>query len=329
MLGRLGMTVEACITAYREMAKKAFVAKRFLYLPAPPNGVYSAAALKEAIIQVVKKQCKKEGCQPETCPHAEMELFRDTSCTKTVVLAITKTDVDASPTLFKTYDLSNELAGCTIWEVGRATSAATTFFKSIKCGPDEIEYIDAGFGCNNPCQILLDEVRTLYGLPNNSRTFVLSIGTGLGGPVPVLDSRMAIIKALKKMATSSQRVADAMESQLEREMYYRFNVIKGLSLIGLADWKTRSEIAGHTSNYLREIAQIRRIQECVGGLNGPAAESAQEQPELGGQPAAGPELAESAHALEQPELDGRPAAEPELAGDAHQPGELDNAVGLQ
>lgn len=295
------MTVEACIASYREIAEKAFVAKRFIYLPAPPNGIYSATALKQAIIQAIQKQCKQEACKQGGCSHAEIE-FRDPDCTKTIVLAITKSDVDALPTLFKTYDRSNELAGCKIWEVGRATSAATTFFKSIKCGPNEIEYIDAGFGYNNPCQILLDEARTVYDLQDNSLTFVLSIGTGLGGPVSVLGGRFAIIKALKKMASSSQAVAEAMDSQLEPAMYYRFNVTKGLSLIGLADWKMKSEIAGHTSNYLRNRALVRKIEECVGSLNKPTAKPAQEQRELDVQLTHAPEWVEAA--LQPGELDG-------------------------
>lgn len=301
MLGRLGMTVEACITAYREMAEKAFVPKYLINLPAPPNGIYSSTALKETIIQVVKKQCKEQACKKGDCSHAEME-FRDPSCTKTVVLAVTKSDVDAPPTLFKTYDRSNELVGCKIWEVGRATSAATTFFKSIKCGPNEIEYIDAGFGYNNPCQIMVDEARTLYNLPDSSRTFVLSIGTGLGEPVGVLDGRIAIIKALKKMATSSQRVADAMDRQLRPQMYYRFNVIKGLSRVDLADWKKKSEIACHTSNYLRSPIQIRRIEECVSSLNVPTAGHVHVQSEVDNQPMDEHELAENAQ--KSSELDG-------------------------
>src|SRR5262245_43206640 len=79
-----------------------------------------------------------------------------------VVLAITKKDVDVLPTLFKTYAQSRSLRDCTIWQVARATSAATTFFKSIKCGRDGIEFIDAGFGYNIPCGVLLDEVKKIF-----------------------------------------------------------------------------------------------------------------------------------------------------------------------
>ncbi|KAF9639550.1 hypothetical protein BFW01_g11356 [Lasiodiplodia theobromae] len=130
--------------------------------------------------------------------------FRDIGGTKTVALAITKVNVEAAPTLFKTYDTSTGFRDCTIWEVARATSAAaTTFFKSIKCGRDEIEFIDAAFGHNNPCEILIKEARRVF--PNATKFQILSVGTGLGKVAGIRDSRMSILNALEKMATSSKR----------------------------------------------------------------------------------------------------------------------------
>lgn len=76
-----------------------------------------------------------------------------------VVLTITKDNVDTPPTLFKIYDTSADFDGYTIWQVVCATSAATTFFKSIRVGRDGIEFVDAGFGYNNPREILIEEAR--------------------------------------------------------------------------------------------------------------------------------------------------------------------------
>jgi patatin-like phospholipase/acyl hydrolase len=177
-----------------------------------------------------------------------------------VVLAITKDNVDAPPTLFKTYDRSESLKDCTIWQVARATSAATTFFRSIKCGRDEIEFIDAGFGYNNPCDVLLDEAREIF--PNSELGCVLSIGTGLRGVVKIQDSRRSILTALKEMATSSQKVADRLEGRFgDSTIYYRFDVRRGLEDISLSDWKETSTISAHTRNYLQE--ERRRIDLCA------------------------------------------------------------------
>src|SRR5699024_10001429 len=118
-----------------------------------------------------------------------------------VILAITKANIEAPPTLFETYDISAAFDGCTIWEVARATSAATTFFEPIKVGRDGIDFVDAGFGYNNPCDELIKEARRVFGEHRGLQ--VLSIGTGLGSVVSIKDTRMSIITALKKMATSS------------------------------------------------------------------------------------------------------------------------------
>ena len=144
-----------------------------------------------------------------------------------VVLAITKDNIDALPTLFKTYDTSTAFDSCTIWQVARATSAALTFFKPIKVGRDEIEFIDASFGCNNPCEILIEEGQRQF--PKRGQMRILSIGTGLGDVVTIKDYRFSIINALKQMATSSRKVAARLNSRFGDDgQYFRFNVDQGL-----------------------------------------------------------------------------------------------------
>jgi hypothetical protein len=179
-----------------------------------------------------------------------------------VVLAITKNNVDAPPTLFKTYDTSAGFDGCTIWQVARATSAATTFFKSIRVGRDGIEFVDAGFGCNNPCEILIEEARPQF--PRCGQMQVLSIGTGLRDVVTIGNTRLSIINALKKMATSSKRIAARVESRYgDSGQYYRFNVDQALQDISLSDWEKSSEISAHTRNYLSEKQRdIKKFVNC-------------------------------------------------------------------
>lgn len=168
-----------------------------------------------------------------------------------VVLAMTKDNVNAPPTLFTTYDTTASFKGCTIWQVARATSAATTFFKSIQLGRDKVNFIDAGFGHNNPCQILIGEAQRQF--PDRKHMQVLSIGTGLGNVVPIKDDRWSIIKALKKMATESKKVATELDDRYgESGAYYRFDVERGLEDVTLSDWEKTSQISAHTSNYLRE-----------------------------------------------------------------------------
>jgi len=192
MLGPLRMTVVECIRSYKDMAARAFtpVAKErsssrspwnlwrcltscIPHLPARPTGAFSGVELAEAVKEIVARHHRTGN--PEA-------LFADTSCCKTTVLAVTKENVAALPTKFRTYNIGNDLEECKIWEVARATSAATTFFPSIFCGRDSIEYIDAGFGHNNPTEVLLSEARDEF--PGLIIDCVLSIGTGLEGVVP-------------------------------------------------------------------------------------------------------------------------------------------------
>ncbi|PHH90065.1 hypothetical protein CDD83_4604 [Cordyceps sp. RAO-2017] len=258
MLGRLRMSVDECIKAYRKVAQRAFTPKWTL-LPAPPQGLFSAKALEAAIRDTVKEFCVESDCLTQrgrslptinTCPHGEVQ-FRDTTCTKTVALTITKDNVDAPPILLTTYDTSASFDGCTIWQVVRATSAATTFFKPIQVGRDGIEFVDAGFGYNNPCEILIQEAERQF--PQRRRLQVLSIGTGLGDVVDIGNARLDILKALKKMATTSKKVAARLDNRFGDDgQYFRFNVDRGLEDVTLSDWDKASKIAAHTRNYLNE-----------------------------------------------------------------------------
>ncbi|PGH12599.1 hypothetical protein AJ80_06657 [Polytolypa hystricis UAMH7299] len=272
MLGRLGMTADECIRAYRKVAQQAFTPKRTSLLPARPSGAFSAKALENSIKQIVREFCLEEECishrrqglsTVDTCPHSDMT-FQDKTCVKTVVLTITKENVDAPPTLFKTYDMSTAFDSCTIWQVARATSAATTFFKPIKVGRDSIEFIDAAFGYNNPCEILIEEGQRQF--PGHSQMRVLSIGTGVGHVVPV-GNWLSVIKARKKLVTSSKMVAASLDHRYGGTgQYHRFNVDDGLQDITLSDWKKASKISAHTHNYLAE--NKRKIKKFVDGLAG-------------------------------------------------------------
>lgn len=168
-----------------------------------------------------------------------------------VVLSLTNDNIDARPTLFRTYDQSSLLKDCTIWEVARASSAAPTFFEPIKLGGGGAEYIDAGFGYNNPCDKLITEARNAF--PGRSDLQILSIGTGHRGVVAIDDTRQSIIEALRRMATSSNEVAASLDDEYgDSGQYFRFNVEHGLENIASSDWNKGSTIAAHTSNYLSQ-----------------------------------------------------------------------------
>lgn len=93
MLGKLGMTVDDCIRAYKKVAQQAFTPKPWAIIPGRPNGAFSATQLEAAIKQTVREYCINSACleqrkhgEPtaESCPHEDMH-FRGESSTKTCV----------------------------------------------------------------------------------------------------------------------------------------------------------------------------------------------------------------------------------------------------
>lgn len=92
---------------------------------------------------------------------------------------------------------------------------------------------------------------------------VLSIGTGLNGVIPIENSRKSILDALKKMATSSDAVHRRLAKRLPEEVYFRFDVTRGLDDVTLSDWEKSSRISAHTTNYLADVHVERAINRCA------------------------------------------------------------------
>jgi hypothetical protein len=177
-----------------------------------------------------------------------------------VVIALTKDDAGAPPTKFRTYRIGDDLRESKIWEVARATSAATTFFPSIKV--QNIEFIDAGFGHhNNPSKVLIAEAKRVF--KGEGCDCVLSVGTGLDGVISVENSRLSILNALKEMATNSEAVHRSLAEELPKSIYFRFNVARGLNDVALSDWEKTSPIRAHTRNYLDEPYVEEDIERCA------------------------------------------------------------------
>lgn len=181
------------------------------------------------------------------------------------MLAINKDNVSAGPRLFTTYDTSTGFSECTIWQVARATSAATTFFKPIQLGRDRITFMDAAFGYNNPCEVLIKEAKKQF--PDHEQMRILSIGTGLKGVVTVGKTIISVLKALKDMATTSKDVASRLDGMFgdDRE-YCRLDVDQGLEHVALHDWEASSRISSHTLNYLSKNSSQRAIKIFVDAL---------------------------------------------------------------
>ncbi|KAL5627887.1 hypothetical protein BROUX41_002635 [Berkeleyomyces rouxiae] len=270
MLGRLGMSVHDCIQAFGNLMRDAFVSKRNILTKSPLGGS-SGTKLESALKQMIRNHCIHPACVKDRrekrptafiCPHEDMS-FRDKSSTKTVVLGIATDKIGILPTLFKTYSTSTDFEQCTIWQVAQAISTDPDIFKPIRIGRDSLEFIDATFGYNNPCEVLIREAQDHF--QEQERMEILSIGTGATEAIRLGDTKRSVKKALMKLASSSRKVELSLYRRFGDDgRYHRFNVDRGLDGIGLFDWERSSLIAAHTENYLNENKQgIRRLVNAV------------------------------------------------------------------
>ena len=108
---------------------------------------------------------------------AEITSPKVSSKCHTFVVAKMKANINAPPTIFRSYIVQGEpRTRCPIWEAARATTAAPTFFKSMSIGTPPIQYVDGGLGANNPSRLALRECRSIWG--PDTKVCLLSIGTG-------------------------------------------------------------------------------------------------------------------------------------------------------
>ncbi|KAL8784521.1 MAG: hypothetical protein Q9195_009007 [Heterodermia aff. obscurata] len=262
MIGRLRMNIDDCIHDYEKFGAKVFGRSRWFSIRMPPpffwiRSKYNEKHLEDAVKDVVRQRVPKVADFPGGTNFA----FDENS----VVIAYQQTD-DADcekPYLFRTYknlhkskdvegkaldrnpDLAHDIP---IWQVARATSAAPTYFKAAKI--DNLEYLDGGFGSNNPSSEICDEVRTMNNHAKACVGVLLSVGTGK-------NSKVSRWGKTKKWMPASRYInylnfAKAWASQSETQhtnmikeksnfgfKYYRLNVETGFDGMKLDEWRAR------------------------------------------------------------------------------------------
>lgn len=194
------------------------------------------------------------------------------------VCATRKDASNQSPTVFSSYYSPRRGHGilnkARIWEVVRATSAATSFFEPIKI--DGIDYVDGAIGgSNNPMNAMLNEALDLWQtdskwrLDSNIKCFI-SIGTGERVPRPLGDSISDIARTLVKNATDCDEVVENFRRQhpnlVEENLFFRFNASNGLDKIGLEQHQRLDEIKSATETYLQQDEVFRSLKYCYQNL---------------------------------------------------------------
>ncbi|OXV08909.1 hypothetical protein Egran_03325, partial [Elaphomyces granulatus] len=257
MLGRLQMNVDDCIKTYIQLSSAAFQPKRQWYDLLGSSidffkagGVYSSKSLESEIRNIVRSQIG----------HADAKLMNPDAPCKSFVCASTKTLNE--PVLFRTYTTAKAvdtlgISNCTIWQAGRATSAAPTFFDPIKIGHQL--FIDGATGRNNPVEEVLAQAKLIWSDAEHRIQCIISIGTGVPDLKDFGDNLKKVIDTLKDIATETE----ATERRFSRDheylgvggRYFRYNVQQGLENVGLDEYREVPRIQVATKHYL-ELPQM-------------------------------------------------------------------------
>ena len=165
-----------------------------------------------------------------------------------------------------------------IWKVARATAAAPTYFKPMEI--DGLEYLDGGFGANNPCDEIYAEVKKMNNNAKRCVHVILSLGTGKNMKLRRFKGNgfwryLNYMKFARKWAADSERTHEKManaENELgvnDRFHYFRLNVEEGLGSMKLDEWRARRPVRTRTGVYLGKLrSRIKRSGSSTAGAPG-------------------------------------------------------------
>ena len=285
MLGRLRMNIDDCVSEYERLGGKVFGHSRWFHLRSPfwfPRDKYNHRNVEYAVKEVVSEKIPKIA----KFPGGQNFGFDENRC-RTVVLSYQQqTNEEAKvngierPYLFRTYKnlhqsesaegrLTDRNPGpahdIPIWQVARATSAAPTYFKPMKI--HKLAYLDGGFGANNPCEEIFEEVRKMNNHADTCASIIISVGTGIDkgwsrfknlGPSRFIN----FLNVARKWASESEEVHARMLNRKEGApfKYYRLNVPDGIGSLKLDEWRVRGRVRttiGKTIGKLRSGRLVR------------------------------------------------------------------------
>ncbi|MCJ1394320.1 hypothetical protein MMC18_007198 [Xylographa bjoerkii] len=273
MLGRLRMNIDDCITDYESLGNEVFGHSRWVHLRSPlfwPRDKYNHKTLEKVIHGVVNRRVPRVA----SFPGGRNFAYDEKRC-RTIVVSYQKRTEEGieKPYLFRTYknlhkslpnspesaldrnpDLAHDIP---IWDVGRATSAAPSYFEPAVI--DGLEYVDGGFGANNPSREAYREVRRMNNNSARAIGILVSIGTGLNQSSSRFKDRTGLSKYLnfvdglsrylnyvnfmKKWATDAEHThQDMLYDSRNIFEYCRLNVVEGIGTMKLDEWKTRGKL---------------------------------------------------------------------------------------
>ena len=262
------MSTKEALQAYHQMAQRVFSKSNHKKRWGPGEAYFNASTLIDVIREIVEVRNSGQYL---------LQDIQDTEKAKTFVAA-TPSEVMVTPRLFRTYPVrENAGTDCKIWEVARATNAASTFFKGITIKDDwrgREQFTDGGLLCNNPSEIALHEALKAFN-PDTKLECLVSIGTGISDMIGLGEPNALqkilptnLITVLKNLATVCEQTAFRLTSQFSRslERYFRFSASRGVGKISLDECEKMSDITSYTIEYLGQPSVSTSIDNLVGIL---------------------------------------------------------------
>ncbi|KAH2010646.1 hypothetical protein KXV43_007815 [Aspergillus fumigatus] len=269
MLGRLKMNVDQCIDAYVRISKQAFSRKN--YLPITLQGEFRARFDSKTLEEALKAVVVEQGLDEDA-----LLWDPDTSCR---VFVCTLKKITGKVVSFSSYEhwagQSSLYKVLRIWEAGRATSAAPSFFDPLVIFDPVLRFervfLDGALGANNSVAQMWFHAKMLWEEDLKSRLGCLvSLGTGMRSETEFTGGFIQELKLRKRTLTDSEFEADTFAYEhydlVEEHRYFRFNVSNALGDIGLEEVQKMDKIVSETRTYLADDAVREEIALCAATL---------------------------------------------------------------
>ena len=280
MFARMGLSLDNVIDTYRDMSKKLFGGRRLKSLWwLLTNSQHSTKRQQKVYSRVVKEALGDSEVLLKPSAEETTESIRPQVPVFTV--AVDVADL-TKPTIFPSYTPTfddpqrsadslpaSELQGdVTIVTAALATSAAPTYFHPAAHAGRT--YIDGGIGFNNPAEIALKQLSSLYG-PSAFTNTLISLGTGRRNENPYragaprarsgIAGMIDMLRAFAHISTDAEGVHARLEERFAQTgAYFRFNPV-GLEDIELDDWTAVDDAIKASLTYLSLPETQKRISE--------------------------------------------------------------------
>jgi calcium-independent phospholipase A2-gamma len=191
-------------------------------------------------------------------------------------VVIAMTEESRVPIRFTDYEKDGEHSNfyneVKIWEVARATSAATSFFAPMEIthAGEPRRFLDAGIGSNNPVEELYLEAMSLFDKSeeefDKQIRVLVSIGTGRPALHGFGEKITEVAKSIASIATETENTAEKFHSThkklAKRNGYFRFNP-PDLSEVAIDEASKKGTIASRTETYGNKAHITEMIERWV------------------------------------------------------------------